>query len=653
MQLKLQKVLKALTTPAGRKRLWMRMVLRGPAMNRRKVLLAVGLVLLIISGSLWLGWGTSAESFVQVSDKSLSSSQLATARRLLSQRGIKSQVKQGRLLVAQSLVPKARKIIQQEVGSGSDAISSLKKFADGNDIWASEAQNLKRWQAAKMSALSELISQFTQVEKATVMFEAGSPKRLGKVEVPPHAAVHLVMDEKHVLTGELVTAIADLIVGSVSGMQRRNVRIIDSSGKSFVIGDEDTSEITAQYQHLKAAEQYYAQKIKTALRYIDGLIVTVSVAKDSSTVKCSSAAVTVPRSYLLSLQRKVLGADSKADTKPAQTFAAAQLGRIQRAVMNVIGTEDSALVKVDWYYDEQGQAQRADSIALAKSWLRNNYSSAATIFVLACGLLCGIYILKIRRRSALESPQSSQQDILHTSRSASLTNADAFRMLQQSPIEDIVHFIQTEHPQTIALVLSHLSSANAAEVFAALPAPRQVDVTRRIANLDNIDPDVVREIAKSISQRLGRVSARGESVSGGLEVAAEILRHAGYAAEKNVLEALGDKEPDLADSIRHRLLAFEDITHMPIDSLGPALEKLESDSLAVALRTANEELKQKVFSCLSGSAANQVRQQMQEIGPVRLSDVEAAQNEVIEAIRLVNEGTFISAFSNDQSEIVA
>ena len=200
--------------------------------------------------------------------------------------------------------------------------------------------------------------------------------------------------------------------------------------------------------------------------------------------------------------------------------------------------------------------------------------------------------------------------------------------------------LEGEHPQTTALVLAHLGPGKAAAVLAGLEPERQVDVVRRVATLGTPAGEVAGEIARGLASRLGK-SALVEAEPGGLSTAAEILQHAGYDAEQAVLEGLEDDEPVLADSIRRHMFIFEDIASLPAEMVGRALVPLACDDIAVALRTAGDEIRGKVLSGL-GAAAGPVREAMERIGPVRLSDVEAAQQRVAMAVRQVHGGTYVS-----------
>jgi len=233
-----------------------------------------------------------------------------------------------------------------------------------------------------------------------------------------------------------------------------------------------------------------------------------------------------------------------------------------------------------------------------------------------------------------------------------------------------------EHPQTQALVLSRVSPETAAEVLDALGAERQVEVTRRIAALAAVDPVVAAEAVRGLIEQWSASQAQADrrmaenpareakapdpaeaglvaSPAGGVSAAARILNHAGAATEQAVMDGLSGMAPALAESIRKRMFVFDDVALLPRTVLRAALDALASDELAIALRTAGPAVTEKVLSSLDRDAAGKVRREMERIGPVRLSDVEAAQERVVSAVRRLEDGTYASGADRKQSEVIA
>jgi len=225
--------------------------------------------------------------------------------------------------------------------------------------------------------------------------------------------------------------------------------------------------------------------------------------------------------------------------------------------------------------------------------------------------------------------------------------------------------LATEHPQTQALILAQVSPEAAAEVLAGWGAERQVDVSRRIAALGHVEPAVVGEALRGLIEQWTNPPGQASSPkadqappvagahAGGVGKMARILNHAGGATEKAVLDGLTGMAPALAESIRKRMFVFDDVALLPRTVLRSALESLAGDELAIALRTASAEVTEKMLSSLPRVAAGKVREEMGRIGPVRLSDVEAAQERVVAAVRRLEDGFYTSAPARKGSEVLA
>ncbi len=208
-----------------------------------------------------------------------------------------------------------------------------------------------------------------------------------------------------------------------------------------------------------------------------------------------------------------------------------------------------------------------------------------------------------------------------------------FSFLQKTEKENLVTFLQEEHPQTIALVLSHLPPSMATEILISLSTERQVEVVTRIAHMDQTSPDMIKEVERGLEKRLaGLVSERFERV-GGVEHVAEILNLAGRAAERSIMEGLETDEPELVEDIRRLMFVFEDILRVNDKGIQSVLKEVENEELALALRTASNDLKEKIFGNMSERAASLIAEEMEYMGPVRISDVEAAQQKIVDIVR--------------------
>lgn len=208
-----------------------------------------------------------------------------------------------------------------------------------------------------------------------------------------------------------------------------------------------------------------------------------------------------------------------------------------------------------------------------------------------------------------------------------------FSFLQKTEVENLLMFLQEEHPQTIALVLAHLAPAMASEVLVCLPAERQIEVVMRIARMEQTSPDVIKEVERGLEKRLsGLVTERFEKV-GGANAVAEILNLSGRASERVILEGLEQQSPELVEDIRRLMFVFEDVLRVNDKGIQAVLKEIDNEELALALRTASDELKQKIFRNMSDRASTLIKEEMDFMGPVRVVDVEAAQKKIVDVVR--------------------
>ena len=231
--------------------------------------------------------------------------------------------------------------------------------------------------------------------------------------------------------------------------------------------------------------------------------------------------------------------------------------------------------------------------------------------------------------------------------------ATPFSFLQRAETANLLTFIQGEHPQTIALILSHLPSSQAAEVLAGLPSKKQIEVVRRVANMEQTSPDVIAEVEKALESRLSTIVSQKFEKAGGVESVAEMLNLTDRSTEKGILEALQDEDPDLVESIRRLMFVFEDIMLVNDKGIQNVLKEVENETLALALKTASQELKDKIFKNMSERAVTLIKEDMEYMGPVRVSDVEAAQQKIVDVVRrLEDAGEIIIAGRGGEEELV-
>lgn len=212
-----------------------------------------------------------------------------------------------------------------------------------------------------------------------------------------------------------------------------------------------------------------------------------------------------------------------------------------------------------------------------------------------------------------------------------------FAFLKKAESSNLLTFIRDEHPQTIALVLTHLEPKQAAEVLAGLPAEKQLEVVRRIASMEHTNPEIVKEVEKGLEGRLAATVMQKYEKTGGHEAVASILNLADRSTEKSILESLEEEEPELVENIRRLMFVFEDLILVNDKGIQQVLKEVDNDSLALGLKTASDDLKDKIFRNMSERASTLIREDMEYMGPVRLSDVEKAQQKIVDIVRRLEE----------------
>jgi flagellar motor switch protein FliG len=228
-----------------------------------------------------------------------------------------------------------------------------------------------------------------------------------------------------------------------------------------------------------------------------------------------------------------------------------------------------------------------------------------------------------------------------------------FAFLQKAESENLLTFIQEEHPQTIALIICHLGHHKAAEILAGLPVQKQIEVIKRIANMEQTNPEVIREVEQGLESRLSNMLMQSMEKSGGIPTVAEILNLADRATEKAIMEGLEAEDPELVEEIRRLMFVFEDILLVDDRGIQAILKEIDNDELALALKTASPELQEKIFKNMSERAAALIKEDMQYMGPVRVSDVEAAQQRIVDIVRrLEDAGEIIIAGRGGESELI-
>ena len=208
-----------------------------------------------------------------------------------------------------------------------------------------------------------------------------------------------------------------------------------------------------------------------------------------------------------------------------------------------------------------------------------------------------------------------------------------FEFVRKTDPSQLLNFIQDEHPQTIAMILSYLTSAQAALVIGALPPEKQADVAKRIAMMDRTSPDVIKEVERVLEKKLSSLVNQDYTIVGGVDAIVNILNTVDRTTEKHIMESLEIEEPELADEIRKKMFVFEDILLLDDRAIQRVLRDVDNADLGVALKAANEEVQNVIFKNLSKRLAAMIKEDMEFMGPVRMKDVEEAQQKVVSVIR--------------------
>ncbi len=227
-----------------------------------------------------------------------------------------------------------------------------------------------------------------------------------------------------------------------------------------------------------------------------------------------------------------------------------------------------------------------------------------------------------------------------------------FEFVRKTDASQLLNFIQDEHPQTIALILSYLSPQQSASIISALSPDKQTDVAKRIAQMDRTAPDVIKEVEKVLEQKLASLVNQDYTIVGGVDSIVEILNTVDRGTEKHIMESLEIEDPELADEIRKKMFVFEDILSLDDRSVQRVLREVDNNELAIALKGSNEEVQNLIFSNLSSRLATMIKEDMDFMGPVRMKDVEEAQQKIVNIIRKLEDSAEIIISRGGGDEIV-
>ena len=246
--------------------------------------------------------------------------------------------------------------------------------------------------------------------------------------------------------------------------------------------------------------------------------------------------------------------------------------------------------------------------------------------------------------------EQKAQDVI-TKLTASL-QVRPFEFIRKTDPSQVLNFIQDEHPQTIAMILSYLSPAQSAMILGALTPEKQADVAKRIAMMDRTSPDVIKEVERVLERKLASLLNQDYTIVGGVDAIVDILNTVDRGTEKHIMESLEIEQPELADEIRKKMFVFEDILLLDDRAIQRVLRDVDNNDLGIALKGANEEVQNVFFKNLSKRLSAMIKEDMEFMGPVRMKDVEEAQQKIVGIIRKLEDSAEIVISRGGGDEII-
>ena len=236
----------------------------------------------------------------------------------------------------------------------------------------------------------------------------------------------------------------------------------------------------------------------------------------------------------------------------------------------------------------------------------------------------------------------------------SAIHVSGFTLLKDVDPNQLLNFIQHEHPQTISLILANLEAKQVATIIADLPPELQADVAYRIASMGKISPELLNDIESVLETQVETVFGQDLSTAGGAKAVAEVLNLASRTAEKTILADLEKRNPELATEIKNLMFTFDDLILLDDRSVQRVMREIDTKDLSISLKVANDELKDSIFRNMSERAANLIKEELEFMGPVRLKDVEEAQMKIVDIVRTLEEdGEIVISGRGGEEEIIA
>ncbi|WP_077358238.1 flagellar motor switch protein FliG [Virgibacillus halodenitrificans] len=236
-------------------------------------------------------------------------------------------------------------------------------------------------------------------------------------------------------------------------------------------------------------------------------------------------------------------------------------------------------------------------------------------------------------KTVLEKAFGSQEASNIINRLTSSLQVRPFDFARKADPQQVLNFIQGEHPQTIALVLSYLDPEQSGQILSALPQEMQADIAKRIATMDSTSPEIIRQVEQVLERNISSSLTEDYTQTGGIQAVVEVLNGVDRSTERTILDSLEIQDPDLADEIKKRMFVFEDIVILDNRAIQRVIREVDNDDLRLSLKVASDEVKDIVFKNMSQRMAETFKEEMEYMGPVRLRDVEEAQTRIVGSIR--------------------
>ncbi|GER65621.1 flagellar motor switch protein FliG [Weizmannia acidilactici] len=255
-------------------------------------------------------------------------------------------------------------------------------------------------------------------------------------------------------------------------------------------------------------------------------------------------------------------------------------------------------------------------------------------------------------KTILEKALGPEQAASIINRLTSSLQVRPFDFARKADAAQILNFIQDEHPQTIALILSYLDPEKAGQILSELPPEMQGDIARRIALMEGTSPEIISEVESILERKLSATVTQDYTQTGGIESVVEVLNGVDRATEKTILDSLELKDPELAEEIKKRMFVFEDIVTLDNRSIQRVIRECDNEDLILSLKASSDEVKEIIFRNMSTRMADSIKEEMEYMGPVRLREVEEAQSRIVSIIRRLEDSGEIIVARNGGDDII-